>query len=409
MLTTKSIIAARPKEKPFAMSDKGHRGLSLHVASSGKKTFLFRYEWQGKQRSITLGEFPSLSLADARGQAEENRGKVRQGVDPRAKKTEPEESESTTTGDEISFSEAVSDYAKRYCARHVGEASAKEYERVLRKEFVSVWGERDIRTISKKEAVDQIEEIYDRPQVLKDGSIKREISPSAANHACTNLKMLFNWCFDEDIIENNVMGRLKKPAKAHSRTRILDDDELVAVWNAAGEMNFPYRDIVRLMITTLQRRGEVTGLVFAELDTKTKLWSLPAERNKGKRDHFIPLNAMSMEILEGLPRIHQTMLFPSNRTEGKYFSGWSKSKAKLNGLCGVEGWVLHDLRRTASTGLGGLGTDENIIKRILNHSPENVAGVTGIYNRHQYLAEKAQALELWSDHLRELIAKKTMH
>jgi integrase len=207
---------------------------------------------------------------------------------------------------------------------------------------------------------------------------------------------------EQDLLPTAPTAGVKAPAKETARERVLTDAELAAVWRAADALGPAARAFVRLLILTGQRRDEVAGLRWADVDLDAAggaVWTLPREATKADRTHEVPLSAAAVAILAGLPREGEYVL---STTGGRRpISGYSKVKARLDELAGVTGWRFHDLRRTAGTGLARLGVAVATISRVLNHTE---GGVTKIYNRYGYLDEKRAALNRWAAHVEWLVA-----
>ena len=178
----------------------------------------------------------------------------------------------------------------------------------------------------------------------------------------------------------------------------MTDDELRLVWQAADKIGFPFGPIVQLLILTGQRRGEVTGMQWGEL--QAGLWTLPRERVKNDRRHDVPLSRQAAAIIERLPRISDRYVFSLNGN--KPFNGF-KAKERLDKLASIAPWTLHDLRRTAASGMARLGVSLVVIEKVLNHVCGSLAGVVGVYQRHEFADEKRAALQLWADHVERLV------
>ena len=177
---------------------------------------------------------------------------------------------------------------------------------------------------------------------------------------------------------------------------MLTDAEIKAVWGAVND--WPYGSIIRLLLATGRRRAEVGGMRWAELDLENRLWRLPKERTKSQRDHLVPLNSLAMEILTACPRMEgRDGVFSTRRTKGEWavFAGWSVAKYRLDARCNVQGWRLHDLRRTVATGMQAAGVMPHVVAAVLNHSQAGLFGVTAIYLRDRQEEAKRAALELW--------------
>ena len=161
--------------------------------------------------------------------------------------------------------------------------------------------------------------------------------------------------------------------------------------------------LVKLLILTAQRRGEVAGMKWREVDFEKALWAIPSDRTKNKRTHTLPLSSTTKQILQSLPRIGQSeFVFPARGNESNSMSGFSKLKRKLSEAANIADWTLHDLRRSAATGMAGQGTPPHIVEKILNHTSGTFAGVAGIYNRFEYVSEMQVALDRWAAHVDQL-------
>jgi integrase len=205
---------------------------------------------------------------------------------------------------------------------------------------------------------------------------------------------MFNWAIREglEIPSNPVLGT-NRPAEPKSRSRVLTDAELAKLWAACPD-NY-YGRIIKLLVLTAQRRDEVGGTQWGEIDACAKLWTIPAERTKNHREHSLPLSDAALALLP--PPRNRSWVFGEG-SQG--FSGWSKSKIALDERASLRDWRLHDLRRTAATVMADrLGVLPHVVEAILNHVSGHKAGVAGVYNRAKYQTEMRDALERWGDHV----------
>lgn len=268
-----------------------------------------------------------------------------------------------------------------------------ETERLLNREFVPKFAGRDVRDIKRADVLAVIDAIVARG------------STGSAIHALAAVRRLFNWALERGVIDHSPIVGLKPPGRINSRDRVLSDYELTAVWHAAEGFGYPFGTILQLLILTGQRRGEVTDLRWSDLDLTANLWSLAPERNKSGRPHVVPLTPSVVAILKSLPRLHEVMVFPANRDAPENpVSGHGKAKIRIEAASGTSGWTLHDLRRTAATGMAKLKTPPHVIERVLNHASGSFAGVAGIYNRFGYLDEMRAALDAWDAQVTALVA-----
>ena len=365
-------------------------GFGLRVSSSGTKSFILLYRIHGKSRRLTLGRYPVLSLADARIRARDALNAVASGVDPR----EADRPITNAAGKVVQakaqtsakhrLDHVVKQFVERHCKRNNRANTALETERVLKANLVSQWPTRDVRDIAKADILGLLDAIVDAGK------------PSAANHAFAAIRKFFNWCVERGLLETSPCLGIKMPAKAASRSRVLDDDELAKVWQASGQTGYPFGTIVQLLILTGQRRSEVGSMRWSAIDFDERTWAIPPEDNKSGRLHVVPLTDATIELIEACPRTSETFVFPSLRSPERCFSGYSKCKARLDAASGVTDWTLHDLRRTMATGLASLGAPPHVVEKLLNHTSGTFSGVAGIYNRFEYRPEMRAALETWA-------------
>ena len=190
-------------------------------------------------------------------------------------------------------------------------------------------------------------------------------------------------------------------------------------------LGYPFGDVVRLLILTGQRRGEVAAMRWNDLffDNEKPHWLIPANVTKNGRPHTVPLVPSVLRLLEALPRFEGPYVF-TTRAGASPLGGWSQYRAKLDASIvtarqraakkrGVEqvtpmpDWTLHDLRRTTASGLARLGVPPHVIERVLNHSSGVVSGMAAVYNRHDYSDEARSALMTWARDLESLCSRST--
>ena len=360
-------------------------GFGVRVSKTGTKTFILLYRHRGRPRRLSLGRWPIVPLGTARKKARAALQTLDLGSDP-ALGHRPDANPS------FRFDAVVKEFVERHCVPHNRASTAKETERLLWKHYVQAWGQRDIRDIRQAD----INAVIDR--LVKEGT------PSEANHALAVAKTLYGWCTDRDILSIDPCAKVKKPAKQGKRSRTLAQEELKKLWRSLPDEGFPFGDLVKLLILTGQRRGEVAQMQWPQLDFASRLWTIPEELAKNGREHVLPLSDLAVEVLRSVPRLNETYVFPARGNDAATVSGFSKSKLRLEAAVGANDWTLHDLRRTAATFLAKLGTAPHVIERILNHVSGSFAGVAGVYNRHAYIDEMRVALQQWGEWVRALKA-----
>jgi integrase len=234
-------------------------------------------------------------------------------------------------------------------------------------------------------------------------TIARTHSTTTAAAARRALSAFFAWCIAEGALGNgaNPVDGSHRPADPTPRDHVLGDAELVAIWNACGDIDAGR--ITRLLVLLGSRRQEVGGLRWSELDLDNGLWSLPKERAKNKRALLLPLPAAALAIIQSVPRTSRDHLFGDRAGEG--FTSWSTAKRSLDHrLAGiVKPWRFHDLRRTFATRLADIGIEPHVIEACLNHYGGHRAGTAGTYNRSSYHRAVKAALARWSEHVLALV------
>jgi integrase len=378
---------AKPKQGQAELWDGRIPGFGMRVSHTGTKAFVLVYRFNGRPRRLTLGRYPSLNLKDARGLAQEGLRSLAHGEDPaaekaRARRLRPAEG----------FEGFVGEFVEMYARPK--NRSAGETERLLRREFVSAWGNRPIGEIGKHDVI----AVLDR--------LMRAKKHATANGALAAVRKLFNWAVERGMLEQSPCMGIRAPAKPVKRDRVLTDAELAIVWACAERMDYPYSHLVRLLIVTAQRLREVAGMRWADVSGEAEggkaVWSLSAKHTKAERAHAVPLSSSAMRIIASIPRLSDELVFPARGRE-HMISGFSKWKAVLDEAAGIADWRLHDLRRTAATGMARLAVEPHIIERVLNHASGTLGGVAGIYNRFHYLPAMGDALELWAKHVEGLV------
>lgn len=217
-----------------------------------------------------------------------------------------------------------------------------------------------------------------------------EHGTGAAREVRKHITKLFNWSVDQGLLAASPVAGMRRPELGcTTRERLLSMVELRAVWAAAGKMGYPFGPMAWLPILTAQRRAEVANLERGWLLPDQQAFEVPASHYKTDRPQVVPLSAPALAVVENLPKWNSGDFMLSTTAGKRPVSGFSKAKARLDRLSGVEGWTLHDLRRSAATHMARLGVAQEHIERVLGHAIE---GVAGTYNRYSYLPEKRAAL-----------------
>jgi integrase len=386
MLTALAVENAKATDKRREISD--GRGLYLVVQPSGAKAWCLRYRRRGdhRPRKLTL-DGGALSLAEARAAAAAAMLQVKAGADPAAAKVGAKKAERQAAADRAvdSVEKIIAQFIELYAKRN---RSWRATQRIFKNDVLPAWKGRNIHDITKRDVLALLDKIAaDRPV--------------QANRIFAGLRRLFNWCIERDILAISPCAGVKPPSKEKSRERVLSDVELVALWNAAD--GDPAGPLLRTLMLTGQRRSECSGMCWSEIDEAERLWTLPAARTKNGRPHVVPLSSQAWSIIDAMPRISGCdFVFAGDRI------GYHRAKQRLDQrMPGVGPWVLHDLRRTCATGLQKLGVRLEVTEAVLNHTSGTRSGIVGVYQRHDWAAEKSDALQRWADRIDALVTGKS--
>jgi integrase len=399
VLTVAAIEALKlkPGKDRHEEPDGGCRGLYLILQKSGARSWGVRYRHRGLTRKLTLGRYPEIGLKVARKLAIQALGQVAAGADPASEKRDARRAAREAARAERDEVQAVAGrFIDRYAKVNCRESTWRESERLLRKHVIPEWGGRSLLQIGKKDV-----------HALLDG-IMDEGKPALANRVHGVVRQMCGWAVERGIVDISPVAGVKAPAVEQSRDRVLNDDELRAVYINADGIGWPYGPIVRLLALTAQRLTEVSEMRWTELDLERRLWTLPRVRSKNGVEHTVPLSDAAVAIFAALPRIvsDDDLVFVS--TTGTRLTTSSRAKRSLDDLIkpALPHWTLHDLRRTAASGMARLGFPVHVTEAVLNHRSGTIRGVARVYNRYDYADEKRRALAAWAQHIEQLLTGK---
>jgi integrase len=360
-----------------------------------------------REKLGTLAQIPNV--ADARELARQSMTKARAGKNPVEDRRHKEEEERRQAeAEELRRNRTLAAVIDRYLAERPVDRSRKpmraeylaETARTLNKNVKqSAFGKRPLGEITG----DDIKRLV--RGIAKD-------APSQANHTLAYLNAMLGWAVDEGLIGKNPAAGVKMPAQKVERERSLTDEEIRAFWLACDAIGWPFGPLAQLLLLTAQRRDELAHMAWREFDLDKQTWTLPGERTKNGRTHIVHLSALAIKRIEKLPRIasKKGLVFTTGLGGGDTpVSGFGRGRQRIAAaMAGASGeevapFTLHDLRRSAATGMAALGIAPHVVDKILNHSSGKIAGVAKIYNRFEYLPERKAALETWARHVESLI------
>jgi integrase len=386
VITATAINAAKPRSTRYEIPDGGCVGLRVCVQPSGHKSFVHRFRFNGK--TVKTTHDLSIGLAAARRRVMEERYQLEQGINPAA--GQQRDRAVTVARDDDSVEALAQQFIELHARRKTRATTAAQTEDILNRIVLPEWRRRRVQDIRRRDVIALAEHIaVDRPYM--------------ANRTLGVLSKWFAWMVARDVLETSPAAGVERPHKEEARSRILGDHELRALWLACDGDNV-FGAFFKVLVLTGQRRGEVAGMRWNEIDEERRLWSLPANRAKNGHAHRIPLSTQAWALLENLPRIGEYVF--SYDGGARPIAGFSKPKRALAARAKVSGFRLHDVRRSTASGLQRLGVAVPVVEAALNHVSGTFRGVTGTYLRHDYADEIRIALQKWADHVERLIGGK---
>jgi integrase len=412
----------RPATGRIEFWDSHTRGFGLRLSASGVQSWVVitrsLQAGQWKQQRVTLGSYPSMTLAEARKKAVEAMASAKKGDDPAA----AVKAERTALVD--SSRNSFGTVRAEFLAKHIGRKDRRpkagtlaEMQRVLSADEFAAWADAPLANVTKRDVQDVLDGIAARG------------APVMANRTLSYLRLMFGWAAHRGIIESDPTAGIKKSGAETSRNRVLSLAELRVIWEATASDRTQFNSIVRLLMLTGQRLNEIAGMHWSEVvedyaiahddhgnPTKTcTALVLPPERTKNREPHVVPLSAAALAILEARKATQKALgtapKLAFTNTGTTPFSGFSRGKALLDARITKAGaelapWRLHDLRRSVATHMAdSLKVAPHIIEACLNHVSGTKAGVAGTYNRALYLPERRAALDKWAAYLMRMVGE----
>ncbi|MDE8654057.1 tyrosine-type recombinase/integrase [Novosphingobium album (ex Liu et al. 2023)] len=434
-ITKRTVDAAKPAAKDHFVWDDDISGFGLKVTPAGGKIYVYQYRIarpgeaaRTPAKRYTIGKHGNLTPDEARKRAKELAALVERGIDPRQQElnelaaedeAKRQAQEMARIEGELAFKKVSAlwlDHYENEKARRPSSVSLAKL--VVNRYLTPVLGEKPMPHIGRAD----IQPIIDAIPVRRKG-MRRAVFAYAS--------VLFGWTARRGDIASNPLTEMVKPEAPKSRDRVLTDTELTEVWNASEKIGTPFGPFFRLLILTGQRRSEVAGMSWTELDRASSTWTIPADRAKNGVAHIVPLSTTAIAELDGLADSTKSKEDKSDEvawpktgfvltTTGKTpISGLTKAKNALDAAIikarrgdedveeleveSIPAWRLHDLRRTLATGFQRLGIRFEVTEAVLNHVSGAKGGIAGIYQRHDWKEEKRSALDAWARHVASII------
>ena len=390
VFTDKSIKYLETSDKRRVVWAKGLKGLGVRITPSGTKSFVYKYDVEGQDRWLTLGQYPKLKLAEALRKYGELLGKVEAGEDPAQESVRANEASRKA----MTVRQLADDYLEKYAKPR--KRSWQEDDRILQRDVLPAWGAKKASKITRRDVIDLLDDIVGRG------------APVQANRSLAVIRRMFNFAIDRDVIAASPCHRLKPPSAEKHKDRYLTLDEIRRFWNGLETAPLARRTKLafRLLLLTLQRSSEVVGINVSELDMKAGTWVIPAARTKNKRAHLVPLSPLAAGIIaELIEEVDEDgFLFPGEG-KGDHMTNAALSRAIARNLehFGLTKFTPHDLRRTGSTQLAAFKVPRFERDRVLNHTDRTIGAVYDIY---EYQDEKRAILNLWADVIKHAAASR---
>jgi integrase len=362
-------------------------GFGLRLRGEGR-TFVVQYKLGTQHRRMKLGTTAKLSLEEARHKARTYLGRVHEGRDPQAEKKA-----------------AVAQLADR-CEAHMRDYLLRQKAKLRPSSYAR--SEQYLLDLWKPLHAMPLAKIDRRTIATRLNQLVASNGPATTDRARAVLSAFFTWAVKGGLTGENPVAATERPYENKERQRALNDAELTLVWRALGED--AYGTIIKLLILTGQRRDEIGGLRWSEIDFTARVIRLPGERVKNGHAHNVPLSEPAAALLQSVPVIAGRDFVFGSGAHG--FGGYSIPKAALDARIAAAGavvtpWCVHDLRRSAATGMAEIDVDPHIIEAVINHVSGHKAGVAGVYNKARYERKKRQALDLWAEHVMALVEGRT--
>ena len=403
--TNTSIKALKAKSERYEQWEDNGKGFGIRVSPSGRKSWIFMYRYEGRARRMTLGVYPKMTLADAHYAHADARKSLEKGDDPGSILTEAnKESIQAPT-----MARLVDEYIEKWAKPR--KRTWKEDARILAKDVVPNLGRRKARDVKPRDINLVIDKIVERD------------APISATRALRIIKKMFSFAVSRGILDASPCVAIEPPAKEGHRERVLEEKEIKKFWFGLDKavMANGTKLVLKLLLVTGQRKGEVAQAEWSEIDLDQRWWTISSEKTKNKRVHRVPLTGIAIDLLKEAKALAKDSkwVFPSvknqsitprsisrairNNSQEKP-ANHPKHKPPYGDFFQIDHFTPHDLRRTVATKMAESGVDETNISKVLNHIVEGVTGKH--YNLYSYDREKRKALEKWARELKSITSGK---
>lgn len=434
--------ACPPDRRDVLLFDDDLTGFALRITSTGARIFIFQYRRGGVVRRLRLGTYGEITPAQARKLAEQYRGQVAAGRDPVAERKSTLAAESAErqarkrkdASDSFTLGRLLESWSELALSRR----RPRYRDEALRtiKQHLGGQMDRPASSITPRELQETVDSIIKPAGTRKRGpaaSGGQAPGEASARRLRAYGHAAYAWAVKRGLVDANPFAPVLVESRDAQRDRVLTDGEIAEVWRALEALGWPWCHYFRVLLLTLQRETEVAGMAWSELNDEMTAWTLPAARAKNGRPNEIhlaePVRAILRELREQAEEEHAAAVAAADRagrappqaprlvfttTGTTPLSGFGHAKQRLDKAiqaarvkaaksgatpAAMPGWVLHDFRRTGVTVMARLGVRWEVADKVLGHTAGVIRGVAAVYQRHEFLAERAAALDAWAAHV----------
>ena len=403
--TDAKIRALKPKSSRYEVWEGGRNGFGIRISPHGRKSWVFMYWFEGMQKRMTFGVYPEMTLEKAHSAHAKAREQLINKIDP----SELLIQTNIAHRGSPTVSQLVNEYIEKWAKPR--KRTWEEDARMLSKDVIPNLGKRKAKDIKRRDIVLLIDEIVDRG------------SPITANRTLRIIKKMFSFAVKRGVLDASPCMEIDPPAKENQRERVLTEEEIKIFWFGLdkAKMSDATKLVLRLLLITAQRKGEVSQAEWSEIDLKNKWWTIPKERSKNERIHRVPLSPMAIDIFKQAKLLagDSRWVFPSSkslpvtpRSISRAIRNNSEKKSSDNrkhtppygDFFKIDHFTPHDLRRTATSMMTSLKIAELDVSKVLNHTIQTVT--SRHYNHYTYDKEKQQALKTWDRKLNSILTGK---
>lgn len=368
--------------------DAATRGLSLRVSPGGTRAYYFIYRHGRIQRRMKLGSIGDITLANVREETNKHRAAVRSGKDPAYERKQANQGET--------FGELATLFIEKHSSK---KKRADEYERIINKDLLPAWRTRKVVEISRRDVRRLTEAIVERG------------SPIMANRVQALASKMLQFAVDEEIIEQNPCFRLKKLGEERERKiHLRTPQEFRALWNAIEKESLLVQTIMKLLLLTGQRTGEVLSMKWQNVDLNEGLWTIPASDAKNGNQHQVPLASTPVALLSAWKKHLERRVARKKQESSDYVfaRNWAGKPKQVENLQKAMARIrrssklayrVHDLRRTVATHVAEAERSDELVERLLNHKRPKLGRT---YNHSTWLEPLREALQRWDERITRL-------